>query len=366
MDSNVKNFFDFNTKPVICFARLRNTDRYVEPLNSIMDSFYYVITEFMEKYRDKYNYTFYSIEFGNRMPKKDYSTIEMADYVVVLSDAEYTFHVPGRIDPLHLDRTNMHLNNIRKIIDDKHIIVCRSDRADDENLYREYTFPNNNIELSFIDECDFVGGIHTLKYYFISEYITKHNIPFDKEYDFVYWGSSKRHSVRETPPEELFKYGDIIEKGKESDDERDRILRDIRMKKNKLDTFFIGSVIGNSDYSFTSNMKEIIPMMCKGNATLCFNWPGYDEYTTSRYNEAIACGVIPLVWKNYDINNTLVFDDWQRCYSFEEVHKKIKDLQDKDFREITFNKIHEDYLNKIKDKTYYIKRFDKLINRILN
>ena len=290
----------------------------------------------------------------------------MADYVVVLSDAEYTFHVPGRIDPLHLDRTNMHLNNIRKIIDGKHIIVCRSDRADDENLYRVYTFHNNNIELSFIDECDFVGGIHTLKYYFISEYITKHNIPFDKEYDFVYWGSSKRHSVRETPPEELFKYGDIIEKGKESDDERDRILRDIRMKKNKLDTFFIGSVIGNSDYSFTSNMKEIIPMMCKGNETLCFNWPGYDDYTTSRYNEALACGVIPLVWKKYDINNTLVFDDWQRCYSFEEAHKKIKDLQDKDFREITFNKIHEDYLNKIEDKTYYIKRFDKLINRILN
>ena len=31
--------------------------------------------------------------------------------------------------------------------------------------------------------------------------------------------------------------------------------------------------------------------LCK--FTLCFNWPGQEEHLTSRYNEALACDVIP-------------------------------------------------------------------------
>ena len=46
-------------------------------------------------------------------------------------------------------------------------------------------------------------------------------------------------------------------------------------------------------------MKELIRTLIKSKYTLCFNWKD-NKATTSRYHESIACGVIPMVYKDYD------------------------------------------------------------------
>ena len=61
-------------------------------------------------------------------------------------------------------------------------------------------------------------------------------------------------------------------------------------------------------------------------STLCFNWID-PKATTSRYVEAVACGIIPFVWKNYDEDNLFVASDWQRVSSFEEYLDRYKDLE---------------------------------------
>ena len=49
--------------------------------------------------------------------------------------------------------------------------------------------------------------------------------------------------------------------------------------------------------------------------------------TTSRYVEALAVGLIPFVWGEYDKNNTYNIDPWQRVNSFEEFKDKCLELR---------------------------------------
>jgi hypothetical protein len=105
-------------------------------------------------------------------------------------------------------------------------------------------------------------------------------------------------------------------------------------------------------------------MDCK--TTLCFNWPGYDEYLTSRYNEAVACDIIPLVWKNYDINNQLVESDWQRCWSLEDIQKKCLELRDENVRLERLNKIKKKYLDVTGSVEHYEKEFEKRLKEIVD
>ena len=172
---------------------------------------------------------------------------------------------------------------------------------DSVELYRDYVFPDNDVKIHSIDECDFKGGLHSLKYHFIKQ---KFHVG-DKIHDFGYWGTSKKKKVG----------GDL------SGDVRHEVLKDLH--KSDLDTLFIGNFDGfKRDVKFTRKLGNIVPQVMNCKTTLCFNWPGYDEYLTSRYNEAVACDIIPLVWKNYDVNNQLVESEWQRCNSFEDVQRK--------------------------------------------
>ena len=61
-------------------------------------------------------------------------------------------------------------------------------------------------------------------------------------------------------------------------------------------------------------------------STLCFNWKD-PTATTSRYPEALSVGIVPFVWKDYDINNTYLIDDFQRVNSFEELKEKVLTLR---------------------------------------
>ena len=81
---------------------------------------------------------------------------------------------------------------------------------------------------------------------------------------------------------------------------------------------------------------------------------------TSRYNESIACGIVPLVWKDYDKTNKLVYSDWQRCYHLGDVVDKLEELRDGEFRGDMFVRYFKyDYVTK--DKKYYTEKFNKKV-----
>ena len=289
----MNDFFQYtNDKPTICFTRIRSSERYTKPLQSIADSMFHVCKTFMHN-NPQYNYKFFGLSFSSGWPTKIYQDIIDSDYIVIPSEAEFMYYIPDRVMTIVRKRTNEVLDNIREIIDGKTIIIIQSDRADSVELYRDYVFPDNDVKIHSIDECDFKGGLHSLKYHFIKQ---KFHVG-TKIHDFGYWGTSKKKKVG----------GDL------SGDVRHEVLKDLH--KSDLDTLFIGNFDGfKRDVKFTRRLENIVPHLMDCKTTLCFNWPGYDEYLTSRYNEAVACDIIPLVWKNYEINNQLVESDWQMCW----------------------------------------------------
>ena len=114
------------------------------------------------------------------------------------------------------------------------------------------------------------------------------------------------------------------------------------------------------DLKFDKSIKNILPDISKGKVTLCFNWPGHEYSLTSRYNEAIACDVIPLVWDEYDKGNKLVLeDDWQRVRSVEDLKQKLKDIKYENERQKKLAEIKKKYYSKVKPKEHYEKEFEK-------
>ena len=98
-------------------------------------------------------------------------------------------------------------------------------------------------------------------------------------------------------------------------------------------------------------------------STLCFNWKD-PTATTSRYPEALSVGIIPFVWKDYDINNTYLIDDFQRVNSFEELKEKVLTLRR------DFDTLLEEYRNNYKEvllpKDEYLKLFSEKMNFALD
>ena len=341
----MSDFFEFtNDKPTICFTRIRSSERYTKPLQSIADSMFHVCKTFMYN-NPQFNYKFFGLSFSTAWPTKLYQDIIDSDYIVIPSEAEFLFHIPHRVMSIVKKRSDEVLNGIRKVIDGKTIIIIQSDRADNVELYRDYVFPDNDVKIHSIDECDFKGGLHSLKYHFIKQ---KFHVG-TKIHDFGYWGTSKRRKVG----------GDL------SGDVRHEVLKDLH--KSDLDTLFIGNFDGfKRDVKFTRKLENIVPHLMDCKTTLCFNWPGYDEYLTSRYNEAVACDIIPLVWKNYDINNQLVESDWQRCWSLEDIQKKCLELRDENVRLERLNKIKKKYLDVTGSVEHYEKEFEKRLKEIVD
>ena len=341
----MSDFFQYtNDKPTICFARIRSSERYTKPLQSIADSMFHVCKTFMHN-NPQYNYKFFGLSFSSGWPTKIYQDIIDSDYIVIPSEAEFMYHIPDRVMTIVWKRTEEVMNKVREVIDGKTIIILQSDRADSVELYRDYVFPNNDVKIHSIDECDFKGGLHSLKHHFIKERF----VPGTKIHDFGYWGTSKKKKVG----------GDL------SGDIRHEVLKDLH--KSDLNTLFIGNFDGfKRDVKFTRKLENIVPHLMDCKTTLCFNWPGYDEYLTSRYNEAVACDIIPLVWKNYDINNQLVESDWQRCWSLEDIQRKCLEIRDESVRLERLNRIKDKYKQSTEDIKYYEREFDNKMKDIIN
>ena len=387
----------------IVITRLRNTEKWDgTPLNQIMDSVYYCIDDLVKRQNQNHDFQFRNIRWydgqhksSDRLPPDD--AIKDADVLIIPTESEFVNHIKGRLSNIMFGRgwtlTRNIVDTIKKYPKKRLIILITSDKADTIELFKERTFEGcKDLTFAQIDEGDFDGNLHHLKYHFISEWLTDvdgDHIPeyYEKEYDFVYWGTSKKmkwdfkSELVSVPVKDWYeiKTGKLSQSSNKeknelkvrfeqdifqpvlSNDQRHMILSAIH-KDEEIMSCHIGYFDGfKYDVKFDKDMRNIIPELVKGIATLCFNWPGHEKATTSRYNEAIACGIVPLVWKDYDKTNKLVYSDWQRCYHLGDVVDKLEELRDGEFRGDMFAKIFAKYDYVTKDKKYYTEKFNKKV-----
>jgi len=332
----------------ITIARLRSGVNYKGPLDHILDSFYYLYQRFQLDHPE-YNYGYYNFGY-NKANRRDSKDMPGSDIIVIPSENEFHYHIIDKngksvyIDPKNLEKSSTAIkDHILPHIEGKHIVILRSDRGDTVELYKEKVFKNIDCKISVLDEIDIDGGVHALKYHFIRDEKLE---TVKRKYLFSYWGTEKRKDV------------DNVDSG----DERHKILKEIQEGMGKFPTRFIGKFsLAKRNMKPTKGMRGLLPILNQSKYTLCFNWKD-NKATTSRYHEALACGIIPMVYKDYDSTGILVKSNWQRVQSAEELYDKI---MERDY-EKTFNEIHETYKETLltKDQIYDIfeKKFLEIIN----
>jgi len=379
----------------VVVTRLRSTEYYKgEPLNHIVDSHYHLLNNFIEKYDTwPHNFDTYNCSLPSREKKRtnvrDLNILKESDVLIIPSEAEFAYNIYGRIQNLLMGRSWGMVEYMREILKDnpkpRKVILFTSDKADTIELYRDKVFKDiPNLTFYQIDESEFPGGLHHLKYINIK----KQNLNTTKNKDFGYWGTSKRFKIDSTSEmrdyhvKDYYKDGKIVKYGtagcelktrfieplyvgKESKDERHLILKEI-YKDESISNNLIGYFDGfKYTHKFDKNMTNILPHLSECKFTLCFNWPGQEEHLTSRYNEALGCDIIPLVWQNYDSNNQLVLDDRQRMFSFEDIKKCLTSTSES-VRLKWLNSIQEKYLSVTKPIEYYEESFNQKLMEILN
>jgi len=319
----------------ICAVRLREKVKYEKPLIHIMDSFYELYKRFMNIHSE-FDYNFYNITFDSSTPKRDLDQVKKSDIILIFTEHEFHYHIPGYFHTLSMKRSNEHIKELLPYIENKHVILITSDRADTEELYRNYTFRDIDFKCSVIDENDFTMNIHGMKFWGFRE----EGFPTYKDIDFCYWGTMKNKMAG----------------GSRSNDERHKILKDIQ--QTDLRTWWIGRYPNmKCDMKFDS-LLYLTSCFRNSRSTLCFNWLD-NKATTSRYHEAIASYMIPFVWKDYDSTGILVKDDWQRIASVSELVDKIKDIKN-DLKFVDrYLKIKSTY--KIPSVDQYYEEFEKLL-----
>ena len=326
----------------ITIARIRSNVTYHGPLETVLDSFF----ENYVKWRDnnpQHEYDTYNVSFNNDKPKRTPETIKWADVIVIPSDSEFRYHGELQMNPKDLAKSESHMEQIRPYFENKTVIMFRSDRGDTEELYRNETLKGVNLK-SFhtIDEIDFYGNIHGMKYHFLQELQSSVLMPADKTIDFGYWGKMK-------PSEK---------------NEREKIIRQIYRDKD-ISTMLVGGFPSGvqRQSKWVKDWKKLFFMIEPSRSTLCFNWKD-PTATTSRYPEALSVGIIPFVWKDYDINNTYLIDDFQRVNSFEEFKERVLTLR------TDFDTLLEEYRNNYKkvllSKEEYLKLFSEKMNLALD
>ena len=326
----------------ITIARIRSNVTYHGPLETVLDSFF----ENYVKWRDsnpQHEYDTYNVSFNNDRPKRTPETIKWADVIVIPSDSEFRYHGELQMNPKDLAKSESHMEQIRPYFENKTVIMFRSDRGDTEELYRNETLKGVNLK-SFhtIDEIDFSGNIHGMKYHFLQELQSSVLMPADKTIDFGYWGKMK-------PSEK---------------NEREKTIRQIYRDKD-ISTMLVGGFPSGvqRQSKWVKDWKKLFFMIEPSRSTLCFNWKD-PTATTSRYPEALSVGIVPFVWKDYDINNTYLIDDFQRVNSFEELKEKVLTLRK------NCGTLVEEYRNNYKkvllSEEEYLKLFSEKMNFALD
>ena len=292
----------------ITIARLRSNVKYNGPLETVLDSFFENYVKWM-KANPQHEYRTYNVSFDKSRPKRTPENIEWADVIIIPSDSEFRYHGELQMNPKDLAKSESHIEKIAPYFEGKTVIMWRSDRGDTEELYRSF-LPNIK-SFHTIDEIDFSGNIHGMKYHFIQTLKNPLADMFDegKTKDFAYWGRLGKWSV----PEEK--------------NVREKIIRQIY--RSELSTVLVGGGYPSGverDAGWIKDWKILYPMLEPCRATLCWNWRD-SEATTSRYVESLSIGMVPFVWRDYDKANTYNIDPFQRVYSFEEFKERVLTLR---------------------------------------
>jgi hypothetical protein len=241
------------------------------------------------------------------------------------------------MNPKDLAKSESHIEKIAPYFEGKDVIMFRSDRGDTEELYRSFLPGIRNF--TTIDEVDFSGNIHGMKYHFIQTLKNPLADMFDegKSIDWAYWGRMKHGNDREKTIRKIY--------------------------RSELSTVMVGGFPSGvkRQSAWIKDWKELYPILEPARSTLCFNWID-PTATTSRYPEAMSIGMIPFVWRDYDSNNTYNIDDWQRVQEFEELRDKILQLRDEDF----FNSKLEEYRNNYKKVLLSEEEYFKIFSDKMN
>ena len=113
-------------------------------------------------------------------------------------------------------------------------------------------------------------------------------------------------------------------------------------------------------------MRNLLPHLTNGKTTMCFNWMSATA-TTSRYHEALACGIIPFVHEHYDINNTLTATEWQRVPDVDTLYARIEEMRDNNSWQEKYDEILDDYKRRVlKSKDWYYNAFQNRLDFLVN
>ena len=324
----------------ITIARLRSNVKYNGPLETVLDSFFENYVKWM-KANPQHEYRTYNVSFGKDRPKRTPENIDWADVIVIPSDSEFRYHGELQMNPKDLAKSESHMEKILPFFEGKTVIMWRSDRGDTEELYRSFLPDIKNFIT--IDEVDFSGNIHGMKYHFIQ---TLKNpladiIGTEKTIDFAYWGRMKHGNDREKTIRKIY--------------------------RSELSTVMVGGFPSGvkRQAAWIKDWKQLYPMLETARCTLCFNWIDQTA-TTSRYPEALSIGIVPMVWKDYDSNNTYNIDDWQRVSSSEEFVEKVLQLRNEDFFESKLEEYRTNYKKVLLSEEEYFDRFSDMMNRSIN
>jgi len=329
---------------IVC-ARLRSNVTYTGPLETVLDSFFYLYDLWMKQHPE-YTYDSYNLSFDRKKkPRRDADVFRDADVVVIPSDSEFRYHGALQIDPRDLETSNNFIEEIKPHMEGKTVIMWRSDRGDTEELYRNETFKGVTLgDFHTIDEIDFPANIHGMKHHFIREAFF--NNPLASlmstelpQVDFAYWGRMK------------------------DGDDRGKIIRQLYRDPDITQILVGGFPSGvKRQASWIKEWSELFSYVSKARCTLCFNWRD-PTATTSRYPEALAVGLVPFVWKDYDKNNTYAIEDFQRVSSFEELREKILSLKEDDLYSTALQEFQKNYKDILPTKQEYSEMFTQKMDK---
>ena len=329
----------------VCIARLRSNVKYNGPLETVLDSFFENYVKWM-KANPQHEYRTYNVSFGSERPKRTPENIEWADVIVIPSDSEFRYHGELQMNPKDLAKSESHMEKIRPYFEGKSVIVFRSDRGDTRELYLNETLKGVKVRgLAIIDEIDFSGNIHGMKYHFIQSLKNPlaEMMSDGKTTDFGYWGRMK-------PSEKNV---------------REKTIRQIY--RSELSTVLVGGFPSGVERQskWIKDWKKLLPMLEPCRATLCFNWLD-PTATTSRYPEALSIGMIPFVWGDYDKNKTYNIDDWQRVNRFEDLEHRIKQLRNDALHTMKLTEYRNNYKKVLLSEDEYFKLFSIKMDVFVN
>lgn len=319
-------------KPIVLIASLRDNIRYLGPLGQMEDNIWYCLDRYMKNEgKDKYQFKFFKTSFDGSHPQKDPRMSSGVDKVIVVSSVEWTYHIPGYYAEHTRKKSHEEIQELNKNLEDTDFILITNEHYDTLSLFKDITFEKNRFNsMTRIGVEDIGNEFMELRHKFILDSRDGNLSDVSKDIDFVFWGRSRSKIA-----------GGVVNTG----DNRSVALHDICYKTHthntsKIQTSFTGKFDfdrNEKNHPWTINFKKIMPTIERGVATLCFQKPGLEHRANFRYGEALACGIIPLVWKDFDKDGKLYqHDKWQEVDSVYSLFDKLESLREPNWHKVKF------------------------------